>query len=305
MTKLLVRRALQAVLVLLGSTLIVFFLVRLSGDPAQLMLGMSATAQDLEEFRRKVGLDQPMALQYLRFLGGMVRGDFGDSIQLGQPALGLVMQRLPATAELALASLLLSLGVAIPLGALAANRRGRPVDRAAVALAALGQAMPPYWLGLLLILTFAVWLRWLPSQGRGTAAHLVLPSITLALFFLGRTTRLMRSSMLEVLGQDYLRTARAKGLSELAILARHAFRNAAMAVVTIAGMDFSVLMGGAVITETVFAWPGVGRLVIQAIFDRDYPVVQVAVFVIAVIVVIANTLIDVVYMFLDPRIRRV
>lgn len=305
MSQLLLRRAFQALFVLFSSTLVVFFMLRLSGDPAQLMLGMSATAQDVAEFRRKVGLDQPIAIQYVRFVAGILRGDFGDSIQQGQPALGLVIQRLPATAELAVTSLLLSLGIAIPLGVLAARRRGGLVDRVAVAVSALGQSMPPYWLGLILILVFAVMLRWLPSYGRGGLAHLVLPSITLALFFMGRTTRLMRASMLEVLTQDYLRTARAKGLSEWTVVGRHALRNAMMAVVTIVGMDFSVLMGGAVITETVFSWPGLGRMLIQSIFDRDYPVVQVAVFVIAVIVVVANAIVDILYIYLDPRIRRV
>jgi len=293
----------QALLVLFGSTLVVFFLVRLSGDPAQLMLGMNATQEDLARFRQQEGLDAPYIVQYGRFIGGVLQGDFGRSIQQRQPALGLVLERLPATTELAFAALAVSLGTAIPLGILAASRRGSLLDRAVVGLASLAQAMPPYWLGLLLILVFAVGLRWFPTQGRGSFAHLVLPTVTLALFFMARTARLMRSSMLDVLGQDYLRTARAKGLPEQVILRRHAFKNAAIAVVTVAGVDLSVLMGGAVITETVFAWPGLGRLVIQSIFNRDYPVVQAAVFVVAIVVVLANLVVDLVYLYLDPRIR--
>jgi peptide/nickel transport system permease protein len=299
----LIRRLLQAILVLFGSTLVVFFLVRLSGDPAQLMLGMNATQEDLARFRQQEGLDAPYYVQYARFVGGVIQGDFGRSIQQGQPALGLVLERLPATTELAFAALAVSLGAAIPLGILAASRRGTFLDRAVVGLTSIAQAMPPYWLGLLLILVFAVGLRWFPTQGRGSVSNLVLPTVTLALFFMARTTRLMRSSMLEVLGQDYLRTARAKGLPEQVILRRHAFKNAAISVVTVAGVDLSVLMGGAVITETVFAWPGLGRLVIQSIFNRDYPVVQAAVFVVAVVVVLANLLVDLMYLYLDPRIR--
>jgi ABC-type dipeptide/oligopeptide/nickel transport system permease component len=186
---------------------------------------------------------------------------------------------------------------------LAAVRRGKLLDRAAVTLAALGQALPPFWLGLILILFFAVLLGWLPSYGRRGFSHIILPSVTLGLFFMGRSTRLMRSSMLEVLGKDYMRTARAKGLPERTILWRHAVKNAAMGVITLAGVDFSVLMGGAVITETVFAWPGMGRLAIQAIFERDYPVLQGAVFVTACVVVAANTIVDILYLYLDPRVR--
>jgi ABC-type dipeptide/oligopeptide/nickel transport system permease component len=233
----------------------------------------------------------------------VLHGDFGRSIQQGQPALSLVLDRLPATTQLAAAALVLSLAAAIPLGTLAALRRGSALDRAVVALTALAQALPPYWLGLLLILIFAVGLRWFPSQGRNEATSLVLPAVTLALFFMARTTRLMRSSMLDVLALDYLRTARAKGLPERVILSRHALKNAAMAVVTVAGIDFSVLMGGAVITETVFAWPGLGRLVIQSIFNRDYPVVQAAVFAVALVVIVANLIVDILYLYLDPRIR--
>jgi len=302
-TALLVRRLAQAVLVLLGSMVVVFLLIRLSGDPAQLMLGMNATPQDLVNFRRTQGLDDPLPVQFGRFLGGALHGDFGRSIQQGQPALGLVEDRLPATVELAGAALLLSLGTAIPLGILAASQRGRPVDKAVVGATALAQALPPYLLGLILILVFAVELRWLPSQGRDGPSNLVLPATTLALFFMARTTRLMRSSMLDVLGQEYLRTARAKGLPERLVLSRHALKNAALAVVTVAAIDFSVLMGGAVITETVFAWPGLGRLVIQSIFNRDYPVVQAAVFVVAVIVITANVVVDLAYLYLDPRVR--
>jgi ABC-type dipeptide/oligopeptide/nickel transport system permease component len=303
MTPFLIRRVLQAGLVLFGSTLVVFVLVRLSGDPAQLMLGMNATAEDLVRFRQQQGLNDPLWVQYWRFISGAVQGDFGRSIQQGQPALGLVLDRLPATTELAFAALAVSLGAAIPLGILAARWRGRLLDRAVIGAASVAQAMPPYWLGLLLILVFAVGLHWFPTQGRGSFSSLVLPTVTLALFFMARTTRLMRSSMLEVLGQDYLRTARAKGLPEAVILRRHAFKNAAIAVITVAGVDLSVLMGGAVITETVFAWPGLGRLVISSIFNRDYPVVQAAVFVVAVVVVLTNLLIDLVYLYLDPRIR--
>lgn len=299
----LVGRVLRGLLVLLTCTIMVFILIHLSGDPAELMLGFSATPQDLARFRHLEGFDQPLAVQYMTFLAGTVHGDFGHSVQQGQPALGLVLDRLPATGELSFVSLLLSVGIAIPLGVIAARHRGYLLDRTIIAAAAAGQSLPPFLLGLLLIFVFAVTLGVLPSEGRGGLSHLVLPTVTLALFFMGRYTRLMRSAMLDVLSQDYVRTARAKGLPERGVLLRHALKNALLAVVTVVGADFAVLMGGAVITEIVFGWPGIGRLVVQAIFNRDYPIVQAAVFVTAVFVVVVNMTVDFAYAYLDPRLQ--
>ncbi len=250
-----------------------------------------------------MGFDDPMAVQYLRFLRGALRGDFGESVRHGEPAMGLVVERLPATFELAGAGLLLALCLAIPTGIVSAVRRNTAVDYVSTVLALLGQAMPTFWLGIMLILLFSVRLSWLPSSGRGDLEHLILPAITLGLFTTARITRLTRSGMLEVLGQDYIRTARAKGMSEPPVVWKHALKNASIPIVTIVGIELGTLLGGSVITETIFAWPGVGRLSVQAIFNRDYPVVQAAVFLLAATFVLVNFLVDVLYTYLDPRIR--
>jgi ABC-type dipeptide/oligopeptide/nickel transport system permease component len=303
MTSYLVRRGWQSGLVLLGVSFVVFLILHLTGDPALLLLPPDASAEDIAKFRKAMGFDDPWPVQYLRFLKGAVRGDFGESVRHGEPAMGLVLERLPATFELAGAGLLIALCLAIPAGIVSAVRRNTAVDYVSTVVALLGQAMPTFWLGIMLILVFSVRLSWLPSSGRGDIEHLILPSITLGLFTTARITRLTRSGMLEVLGQDYIRTARAKGVSEPPVVWKHALKNASIPIVTIVGIELGTLLGGSVITETIFAWPGVGRLSVQAIFNRDYPVVQSAVFLLASTFVIVNFLVDIIYTYLDPRIR--
>jgi ABC-type dipeptide/oligopeptide/nickel transport system permease component len=299
----LLRRAWQSVLVLLGVSVVVFLILHLTGDPALLLLPPDATAEDVARFRQTMGFNDPVAVQYLRFLKGALRGNFGESLRHGEPAMDLVLERLPATFELAGAGLAIALCLAIPAGIVSAVRRNTSVDYVSTVVALLGQAMPTFWLGIMLILVFSVRLSWLPSSGRGGLDHLVLPAITLGLFTTARITRLTRSGMLEVLGQDYIRTARAKGVSEPPVVWKHALKNASIPIVTIVGIELGTLLGGSVITETIFAWPGVGRLSVQAIFNRDYPVVQAAVFLLASTFVIVNFLVDVIYTYLDPRIR--
>jgi ABC-type dipeptide/oligopeptide/nickel transport system permease component len=250
-----------------------------------------------------MGFDDPLYLQYWRFLKGAVQGDFGTSLRHDEPALGLVWQRMPATIELTGVALGVALVLAIPAGIVSAVFRNTPLDYVSTVVALMGQAMPTFWLGIMLILIFSVGLQILPSSGRGGAAHLVLPALTLGLFTTARIMRLTRSGMLEVLGQDYVRTARAKGVGERTIVWKHALKNAGIPVVTIIGLELGTLLGGAVITETIFAWPGVGRLSVQAIYNRDYPLVQAAVFVLASIFVLVNLAVDLLYTYLDPRIR--
>jgi ABC-type dipeptide/oligopeptide/nickel transport system permease component len=299
----LLRRGWQSILVLLGVSAVVFLILHLTGDPALLLLPPDASAEDVAKFRESMGFNDPVAVQYLRFLKGAVRGNFGESLRHGEPAMGLVLERLPATFELAGAGLLIALCLAIPAGIVSAVRRNTPIDYLSTVVALLGQAMPTFWLGIMLILIFSVRLNWLPSSGRGDLQHLLLPAITLGLFTTARITRLTRSGMLEVLGQDYIRTARAKGVDEPPVVWKHALKNAAIPIVTIVGIELGTLLGGSVITETIFAWPGVGRLSVQAISNRDYPVVQSAVFLLASTFVVVNFLVDVVYTYLDPRIR--
>jgi peptide/nickel transport system permease protein len=297
------RRLWQAVLVLFGVSFVVFMILHLTGDPAALLLPPDATAEDVARFRTAMGFDDPWIIQYLRFIKGAVQGNFGESLRHGEPAMHLVVERLPATFQLAGAGLLLALCLAIPAGIISAVKRNTVIDYFSTVVALLGQAMPTFWLGIMLILVFSVRLNWLPSSGRGDLQHLVLPAITLGLFTTARITRLTRSGMLEVLGQDYIRTARAKGVSEQPVVWKHALKNASIPIVTIIGIELGTLLGGSVITETIFAWPGVGRLSVQAIFNRDYPVVQAAVFILASTFVIVNFMVDLAYTWLDPRIR--
>jgi peptide/nickel transport system permease protein len=299
----LARRLVQAVMVLLGVSLVVFLLLHLTGDPATLLLSPDASPDDLRQFRRALGFDRPLLEQYGRFMGGLVQGNFGQSLRYHQPAMRLVLERVPATVELALAALGLALVVAFPAGIFSAVRRGSFWDTLVRLGALLGQSLPTFWLGIMLILVVSVSLGWLPPGGRGGPEHLVLPAVTLAGFSMARIARLVRSGMIEVLSQDYIRTARAKGLTELLLLRRHALRNMLIPVVTVIGLDLGTLLGGAVITETIFAWPGIGQLAIAAIQFRDYPLVQAAVFLVAVGYVVVNLLVDVLYTVLNPRIR--
>ncbi len=288
---------------LFGVSAVVFLLLHLTGDPATLLLPPDATPEDLARFRNALGFDRPLLEQYGRFLSGLLRGDFGQSLRYHQPALGLVVERLPATAELAFAALALALVVAFPAGILSAVKRGTAWDTLVITGALLGQSLPTFWLGIMLILVVSVTLGWLPAGGRGGLDHLVLPAVTLAGFSMARIARLVRSGMLEILSQDYIRTARAKGLAELVLLRRHAVRNMLIPVVTVIGLDLGTLLGGAVITETIFAWPGIGQLAISAIQFRDYALVQSAVFLVAAGYVLVNLLVDVLYTWLNPRIR--
>lgn len=297
------RRLWQAVLVLFGVSVVVFAILHLTGDPAALLLPPDATAEDIARFRNAMGFDDPWIVQYGRFLKGAIHGNFGESLRHGEPAMELVLERLPATFQLAGAGLLLALCLAVPAGIVSAVKRNTVIDYFSTVVALLGQAMPTFWLGIMLILVFSVHFNWLPSSGRGDLQHLVLPAVTLGLFTTARITRLTRSGMLEVLGQDYILTARAKGVSEQPVVWKHALKNASIPIVTIVGIELGTLLGGSVITETIFAWPGVGRLSVQAIFNRDYPVVQAAVFILASTFVVVNFLVDLAYTWLDPRIR--
>lgn len=297
------RRIPEVLVVLLGVSFISFFLMHLSGDPALMMLPRDATHEQIEAFRRQMGFDQPILVQYWRFLSGAVRGDFGMSLAQRLPAAHLAMQRLPATLELAFWAMLWAVVLAVPVGILSAAKRRSIWDHLTMVFTLAGQSMPTFWLGILLVLIFSVRLGWLPTSGRGTWAQLILPAVTLGTYYLAMIARLTRSGLLEVLGLDYIRTARAKGLSETKVVLKHALKNSVIPLVTVLGLQFGRLLGGAVITESVFEWPGLGRLVVTAINQRDYPVVQVAVLIFAVAFVLINFITDMLYAFLDPRIR--
>jgi len=304
MRRYLVARLAQTVLVVLLSLTAVFGMVRLTGDPVLLFMPMDIQAKDVDEFRERLGFNDPLAVQYARFLGAAVRGDFGESLRYRRDALGLVLERLPATLLLAGAALALTLLVAVPLGVLAAVRRDTAFDHVSTVITVLGQATPGFWLGLMLIYLFAVQLRWLPTGGMGTAAHVVMPAVVLAAFYSARVARLTRSAVLDTLGEDYVLTARAKGLAETRVIGKHTLRNSAIPIVTLAGLEAGQVLGGAVITETIFAWPGLGRLTVQALLNRDFPVVLAAVSFTSVIYTLMNLAVDLLYGWLDPRVRR-
>ena len=304
MRRYLVARLAQTVLVVFLSLTAVFGMVRLTGDPVLLFMPMDIQAKDVDEFRERLGFNDPLAVQYARFLGAAVRGDFGESLRYRRDALGLVLERLPATLLLAGAALAVTLLVAVPLGVLSAVRRDTAFDHVSTVITVLGQATPGFWLGLMLIYVFAVHLRWLPTGGMGTAAHVVMPAVVLAAFYSARVARLTRSAVLDTLGEDYVLTARAKGLAETRVIGKHTLRNSAIPIVTLAGLEAGQLLGGAVVTETIFAWPGLGRLTVQALLNRDFPVVMAAVSFTSVVYTLMNLLVDVAYGWLDPRVRR-
>jgi ABC-type dipeptide/oligopeptide/nickel transport system permease component len=300
----LVRRLALTLPVLLGVTTLVFALIHLvPGDPAQAMLGETASEEDVQALRERLGLDRPLIEQYGAFLAGVARGDLGASLQTNEPVARAILDRLPATLELAAAAMVVSIGVAVPLGIIAAVRRGTFVDHLATTLALTGISIPNFWLGPLLAIVFAVELGWLPVSGRGTPAHLILPAISLGAAFAAILARMTRASLLEELREPYVQAARARGASRVRAILRHAFRNSLIPVVTLVGLQFGAVLTGAVITETIFAWPGVGRLLIQSIGFRDYPLVQGCILFIAVTYVGVNLLTDLVYGVLDPRIR--
>ena len=298
-----VRRLLLAVLVLFGVSVVSFGMMFLSGDPASALAGDNWTRQQIDEFRRIMGFDRPWYVQYRDFIRNAVRGDFGKSLRQHQPVFGLLMDRLPATLQLTGAALLLSVTIATPVGILSAVRRNSFNDRAAMLLALAGQSMPVFWVGSMLILIFGVRLQWLPIAGREGLAHLILPAAALGFFSVARNARVVRSSMLEVLGADCVRTARAKGLPGAQVVMKHAFKNALLPVVTLLGLDVGHLLSGAVITETIFAWPGVGRLTVEAVLGKDLPLVQAVVIFLATVFVIINLAVDILYGVLDPRVR--
>jgi peptide/nickel transport system permease protein len=296
-------RALQAFIVLIGVSAIVFFALFLTGDPAALMMPPEASKQEIAAFREAMGFNDPIFLQYGRFLLGALHGDLGISLRFQRPAYDLVLERLPATALLATAALAWSSLLGFALGIIAATRKNGPADFAIRLVALLGQAVPVFWLGLLLIIVFALKLRLLPTGGIGTARQLILPAIALGAYYISAITRIVRASLIDALAQDYVRTARAKGLSQWRIMMRHALRNALIPVVTVQGMYFASLLGGALITEVIFAWPGLGRLAIESIQNKDFPVVQAVVLFAALVFVVANFLVDLAYAALNPRIR--
>lgn len=297
------KRLFHSIFVLVGISLVVFIILHLTGDPAALLMPMDATPEQIAQFRKEMGFTDPVIVQYWRFFKGTLHGDFGNSFRHSQPALDLVLERMPATIQLTVAALVLALVIAVPVGIVSAIKRNSFLDHIGMTGALLGQSTPVFWLGIMLILIFSVTLQWFPSSGRGEIQHLVLPAVTLGMFSMARTARMMRSSMLEVLGQDYIKTAKAKGLAPSMVILKHALKNASIPVVTIIGMELGTLLGGAVITETIFAWPGVGRLAVQAIYNRDYPVVQAAVFILASIFVLVNLIVDIIYTYLDPRVK--
>jgi ABC-type dipeptide/oligopeptide/nickel transport system permease component len=303
MLRYILTRLSHTVLVIFGISIVSFIFLHLSGDPVGLILPQDATLEQIAALRKKMLLDDPIYLQYFRFLTSALQGDLGRSIYSHQPVVGMILERMPATLELAFAALAIALAVAIPAGVLSAVKRGTWIDTISMSLALIGLSMPHFWLGIMFIMVFSVQLGWLPTSGRGTFLQLIMPSLALGVSLIALFARLTRSAMLEVLGQDYVRTARAKGLSDFSVIGKHALRNALIPLVTVIGMEFGFLLGGAVIIETVFAWPGVGRLIVQSILDRDYPVVQAAVMMLAIVFVTVNFVVDLLYVWLDPNIN--
>jgi ABC-type dipeptide/oligopeptide/nickel transport system permease component len=304
MSRFLFRRLLLTLPVLFGVATLVFSLIHLvPGDPVQAMLGESASQEDVAQLRSRLGLDRPIYVQYVNFMRNAVVGNLGTSLRTNQPVSKVITERMPATFELAGAAMIVALVIAIPLGVLAAVRAGTPIDHSATTLALVGMSMPTFWLGPLLAIVFSVMLGWFPVSGRGTLANLVLPAITLGAPLAAVLARMTRASVLEELRELYVLAARARGVSRARSILRHAFRNSLIPIVTVLGLQLGSVLTGAVITETIFAWPGVGRLLIQSISARDYPAVQGCVLLIALTYVSTNLLVDVAYGFLDPRIR--
>jgi ABC-type dipeptide/oligopeptide/nickel transport system permease component len=297
------RRVYQAVLVFLVVSGIVFSILHISGDPLALLMPPEATPDQVEEMRRTLGLDKPFLVQYGLFLKSAAQGNLGVSYHHGQPALKLVLERLPASLELVVTTIVISLILAVPIGVLAASKRGTSIDRASLLGSLIGISAPPFWIGIAFILIFSVELQWLPSSGRGTWAHLVLPATSLALYRLALFIRLIRAGMLDVMTMDFIRTARSKGVSEKKVIYKHALKNTLIPFVTIAGMQMGSLLAGAIVTEKVFAWPGMGRLFLEAIGVMDFPVIIAWALVTATIFLAMNLAVDILYVYLDPRIR--
>jgi peptide/nickel transport system permease protein len=297
------RRCLYAVFVLLGVATVVFFLTRLTGNPVAIMLPPDATQAQILSMTKSLGLDKPIYIQYAIYMRDLLRLDFGQSIRYNEPALRIILERLPATIKLASTALVISLLLGIPIGIISALKRDTLLDKGIMVFALFGQTMPSFWLGIMLILIFAVNLRWFPTGGMGDWKTIILPAITLGLSLMALVSRLLRSSLIEALGADYIRTARAKGLRQWKVVSKHALRNSLLPVVTVIGLEIGSLLGGSVVTETVFAWPGVGQMLVQAINNRDYPLVQAAIIFIAIAFVFINLIVDILYAFIDPRIE--
>ena len=300
-----IRRLLQSLIVVFGVSVVAFGMLFMTGDPAEVILGEQAdrmTVAQIQEFRVKMGFDRPWYVQYASFVGKALQGDFGNSFVRHQPAYEVIADKLPATIQLASAAFVLSLLISIPLGVLSAMNPHKSLDRIATMLAIIGQSIPGFWLGILLILFFGVHLKWLPISGSGTWQHLVMPAIALAAFPIARNMRLTRSSMLDVMQRDFVRTARAKGISETRVVYAHVLRNSLLPIVTAIGLEAGFLLGGSVITETIFGWPGVGREIVSAIGSKDFYVVQAGVIMLALIFSAVNLLIDIAYSWIDPRI---
>lgn len=303
MQRYLANRLLQALASILVVSVVVFVLARLTGDPIEIMMPPEATKEDIALMRTYLGLDRPWPVQYWLFISRAVQGDFGRSVRFRRPALEVIIERYPATLELGGLAILIALSLALPVGVYAAVRRGSPLDYLARGFAALGQAVPPFWLGLVLVLIFSVTLHLLPTSGRGTPAHILLPGVTLGWFAVAGLMRLTRSAMLDVLGTEYIKLARMKGLPEYQVIWKHALKNAALPIITFAALVFVSLLNGSIIVETVFGWPGLGLLVIEAVQYRDYPVVQTVVLCLSTMYIAANLVVDILYAYLNPRIR--
>lgn len=319
----LARRLLQSIIVLIGVTLISFVALQMGGDPTYLFVSENASIEEIQRAREALGFDQPLHIQYLSYVWNALQGDFGNSLSYRQPAMAVVLEAMPATIELTFFSLVMAIGLSIPLGIYAALNRGKPVDGGIMTLAMLGQSIPNFWMGIMMILFFGLYLRWFPISGHvpfleplfagdfstaftnlpGSLYHMILPALAVGTYTLARNARLVRSSMLEVLQQDYVRTARSKGISETRVVLHHAMRNAWLPVVTMIGLEFGFLLGGVVVVETVFSYPGIGRLVFNAVNQRDIPVVQASVILLAGVFILLNLIVDLVYARLDPRVK--
>ncbi len=303
MTRFLLTRGFRMLLTLLGVVLLTFVLGRATGDPVAMMLPQTATVEDYERIRTSLGLNEPLPTQFLIYIANVLRGDLGTSIVLRRPALDVVVERIPLTLQLGIPALLISTLVGVPLGVIVARRRDTLLDRLVMSVTLAGQALPPFFIGILLILLFGVTLRWTPTFGSDTPAHLILPTLTLLIYPLAIIVRLTRSSMLEVLNTGYVRTARAKGLSERDVVYRHALRNALIPVVTVIGLQVATIISGSAIVETVFAWPGIGQLAVASIGGRDYPIIQTIVLISAAAFCLVNMAVDLLYFLIDPRIE--
>jgi len=303
MTKYMGKRFLQSIIAIWGITLIVFLVLNVAGDPITLMLPPTASFEEMEALRQKLGYNDPLIVQYWRFLSNALRGDFGQSYNYNEPALSVVLERVPATVTLAVTAFIISLLIGIPTGILSAVKRNSVLDTMIRSFALLGQCVPAFWLGIMLMLFFSVKLKWLPTSGFQSWNALILPSLTLGLFSAATITRMLRSNMIEIMGKEYIDTARAKGLQNTIVIMKHAFKNALSTILTVMGLQIAGLLGGAVITETVFAWPGIGRLLVQSINNSDFMVVEVIVIIMATSFVVVNFIVDILYCIINPRIK--